>query len=180
MFEMSVGHYCMKNLVVICFTLLWMSSCNDYNPKFKLLQDEINHLNNVNDSLNLLVQKSKPGLGEIMLGIQVHHNKLWFAGKEGNWKLARFEHDEIMELLLQAETIEKERAEVKLFKAMIYPQLDTLSTAINKENSGLFIQSFTNLTYACNGCHKAVNYGFNTIIIPDSPPYSNQKFSLNE
>ncbi|HVX51453.1 MAG TPA: hypothetical protein VHB48_14915, partial [Chitinophagaceae bacterium] len=30
----------------------------------------------------------KPGLGEFMGGIQMHHAKLYFAGQSGNWKLA--------------------------------------------------------------------------------------------
>ena len=40
-----------------------------------------------------------PGLGEFMSGIQVHHEKLWFAGKAGNWQLADFETGEIRETI---------------------------------------------------------------------------------
>ena len=32
-----------------------------------------------------------------MSGIQVHHEKLWFAGTAKNWRLADFEIHEIME-----------------------------------------------------------------------------------
>src|SRR5215469_11885844 len=38
-----------------------------------------------------------PGLGEFMSGIQVHHEKLWFAGRAENWKLAEFEIGEMQE-----------------------------------------------------------------------------------
>ena len=44
------------------------------------------------DSLQIVLKNSyKPGLGEFMSQIQVHHAKLWFAGKNENWELANFE-----------------------------------------------------------------------------------------
>ncbi|MGE5413642.1 MAG: hypothetical protein ACM3NW_05660, partial [Syntrophomonadaceae bacterium] len=38
-----------------------------------------------------------PGLGELMTFNQMRHAKLWFAGEAGNWKLARYELDELGE-----------------------------------------------------------------------------------
>jgi hypothetical protein len=32
-----------------------------------------------------------PGFGDLMSSIQVHHSKLWFAGKNQNWALAAYE-----------------------------------------------------------------------------------------
>ncbi len=100
-------------------SLLFLFGCTENSGKLKDLQSEINKLNTQNDSLKKLVAISKPGLGELMLGIQVHHNKLWFAGREENWPLAQFEHDEIMEIIKQAEAIETDRAEVKLLDAIL-------------------------------------------------------------
>jgi len=48
-------------------------------------------------SLFLRFVSYKPGFGEFMGGIQVHHEKLWFAGTNQNWKLAGFEIHEIKE-----------------------------------------------------------------------------------
>jgi len=170
----------MKHIFIGSIVVIMMMSCNENNAKLKIVQDEINYLHKENDSLKMLIQKVKPGLGEIMLGVQIHHDKLWFAGKEENWKLAQFEQDEIMELLNQAESIENERSEVKLFRAMIYPQLDTLYKAIAGKDEDKFYRSFVNVTSACNSCHAAVHYEYNMIKIPESPPFSNQKFSSNE
>jgi hypothetical protein len=142
----------------------------------KTLQSEINYLNAKNDSLEKEIQSVKPGLGDLMLMIQVHHNKLYFAGKAGNWPLAQFEHDEIMEILKQAEDIEKDRSEVKLFHVMIYPQLDSIQLSITQKSEEYFNAAFTNLTSACNNCHTNTKYNFNKIIIPEHPPYSNQEF----
>src|ERR1700722_1146881 len=121
-----------KSLLFI--SLLFLFGCTENSSKLKDLQSEINKLNTQNDSLKKLVALSKPGLGELMLDIQVHHNKLWFAGREENWPLAQFEHDEIMEILKQAEAIENDRPEVKLFKPMIYAQLDSLQKAIKSKD----------------------------------------------
>ena len=38
-----------------------------------------------------------PGLGEIMGLDQIRHDKLWFAGENGNWPLAAYELDELQE-----------------------------------------------------------------------------------
>jgi hypothetical protein len=157
-------------------SLLLIAGCNDNRTTMKTLQSEINFLNAKNDSLEKEIKSVKPGLGDLMLMIQVHHTKLWFAGKEGNWPLAQFEHDEIIEILDQAEEIEKERSEVKLFKAMIYPQLDSIQLSIKQKDADHFSNTFTNLTNACNNCHAATKYQFNKIIIPEHPPYSNQEF----
>lgn len=162
------------SLLIICVLLLF--SCTDEHTKLNILQSEINYLHIKNDSLEKEIQNIKPGLGDLMLEIQVHHNKLWFAGKEENWPLAQFEHDEIMEIITQAETIEKERSEVKLFRVMIFPQLDSIQKCITQKNSSRFDSVFTNLTNACNNCHADTKFNFNRIIIPEHPPYSNQAF----
>jgi hypothetical protein len=151
--------------------------CNNDRTTLKTLQSEINYVNLKNDSLAKEIQQIKPGLGDFMLMVQVHHNKLFFAGKDLDWPLAQFEHDEILEILAQAEEIEKERNEVKLFKAMIYPQLDSIQLSIKKKDVIKFTSAFTNLTNACNNCHTNTKYGFNKITIPTLPPYSNQDFT---
>ena len=156
--------------------ILFISGCTDNRTTLKTLQSEINYLNAKNDSLEKEIQSVKPGLGDLMLMIQVHHNKLYFAGREGNWPLAQFEHDEIMEILKQAEDIEKERSEVKLFHVMIYPQLDSIQQAVKSKDGDRFNSAFTNLTNACNNCHTNTKFNFNKIIIPEHPPYSNQEF----
>jgi len=163
-------------LLALLIPALLLFGCTDEHTKLKTLQSEISYLNSKNDSLEKEIQSIKPGLGDLMLEIQVHHNKLWFAGKEENWPLAQFEHDEIMEIITQAETIEKDRSEVKLFRVMIFPQLDSIQQCITQKNAGRFDSVFTNLTHACNNCHADTKYNFNKIIIPEHPPYSNQEF----
>jgi hypothetical protein len=163
-------------LFLFAISVIFIVGCSNENTRLKILQSEINYLNIKNDSLEKEIQSIKPGLGDLMLEIQVHHNKLWFAGREENWPLAQFEHDEIVEILTQAQKIETERAEVKLFKVMLFPQLDSIQLSINQKNTDHFTSGFISLTNACNNCHTNTKFNFNKITIPDHPPYSNQEF----
>ncbi|HEY6977642.1 MAG TPA: hypothetical protein VH396_15195, partial [Chitinophagaceae bacterium] len=107
--------------------------------------------------------------------IQVHHAKLWFAGKNNNWKLADFEIHEIMEAVEDIRHYNREREEVKELP-MLQPALDSVSNAINKQDKNLFNKDFIILTNTCNNCHRAVHYEFNMVKIPETAPYSNQEF----
>lgn len=118
----------------------------------------------------------KPGLGEFMSGIQVHHAKLWFAGRSANWQLAGFEIDEIRESVDDIKKFCTDRPEVASLE-MIGPALDSVASAIAHENSIGFTNGFVLLTQTCNTCHKATQHAFNVIRIPDTPPFSNQVFA---
>lgn len=59
---------------------------------------------------------------------------------------------------------------------MIVPAMDSLSNSVKEQNDNKFGSVFTLLTATCKDCHKATNYGFNVIKIPDTPPFSNQVF----
>jgi hypothetical protein len=120
-------------------------------------------------------QHYKPGLGEIMSGIQTHHAKLWFAGINENWKLSEYEINEIREMLQTAKEIETDRTEVNNIP-MIYGDLDSVSNAIKAQNVTQFKNSFQSLTNTCNQCHRTVNFEFNVITIPTAPPVTNQDF----
>jgi hypothetical protein len=148
-------------------TLLWvLCSCQPNNSK---LYTRI-------DSLEKLVRNSyKPGLGEFMSSIQVHHNKLWFAGEARNWKLADFEIHEITEAIEGIEKYETEREETKKI-SMIKEPLDSVGAAIAHQDFTGFRKGYQLLTNTCNECHEATHFEFNTVKIPDKPPFSNQDF----
>jgi hypothetical protein len=130
------------------------------------------------DSLNKqLAQTYKPGLGEFMMGIQVHHAKIWFAGKNQNWKLADFEIGEIKETLEDVKKYCTDRPEIKSLP-IIYPALDSLASAVKAQNAKQFEKNFVLLTNSCNDCHKTTNHEFNVIKIPDTPPITNQEYKL--
>lgn len=129
----------------------------------------------INDVQTRVNNSYKPGLGEFMTDIQVHHAKLWFAGENENWKLADFEIKEIKESLDDIQKYCSDRPEVKAIP-MIFGAVDSVSAAIEKHDRELFKAGFTSLTSTCNSCHRATSHEFNMIKIPEYPPFSNQEF----
>jgi len=150
-------------------SLLIISACSDNSDKISELQNRI-------DSLQMIINDSyKPGFGEFMTNIQIHHAKLWFAGINQNWKLADFEIQEIKESLEDIQKYQSQREETKTLP-IIFPPLDSVQNSINNKSLNDFKQSFSHLTNTCNACHQAVKNEYNKIKIPDSPPFSNQIF----
>lgn len=148
-----------------------ISACNEQNNQSQILQNQIDSLR------SKLAETYKPGFGEFMSSIQVHHNKLWFAGKNQNWKLAAFEIDEIKESLGDIKEYCTDRLETKAI-GMIDEPLQKVSHSIQQKNITEFESSYTALTSTCNSCHQATQHEFNVIIVPTTPPFSNQNFKL--
>jgi hypothetical protein len=117
----------------------------------------------------------KPGFGEFMSAIQVHHEKLYFAGVNQNWALADFEMHEIGEAIDNLKIYCTDRPETSKL-AMIGPSLDSVAASVNRRDSSAFFRHFSYLTQACNDCHQATDHGFNRIVLPTRPPFSNQDF----
>jgi hypothetical protein len=157
----------MKKIYLILMILLFVTVCKESNNT----QQQIDELKK--ETLNTY----KPGFGEFMSIIQIHHAKLWFAGINENWKLANFELDEIKENVDAIEKYQKERVESKVLP-IINPALESVRNAVKKENKKLFTETFRLLTNTCNQCHQSTNFGFNVIKIPDTPPFTNQDFSV--
>lgn len=159
----------MKCLSFIAILLLF-TACNQ--------QTGNQNLQNRIDSLQAKLDNSyKPGFGEFMSSIQVHHNKLWFAGQNQNWQLANFEISEIKESLDGIKRYCTDRTETNSI-GMIEQPLRNVSNAIQQKNSIEFKNSYIILTSTCNNCHQVTQHGFNIITIPTVPPFSNQNFKL--
>src|SRR5215203_3108615 len=156
----------MKYLFIILI-FVCSSSCQQSNQN--VLRQKVDSLE------KKLANVYKPGFGEFMSSIQVHHAKLWFAGQNQNWKLADFEMHEIAETIDAIKEFQTEREESKKVD-MLKPSLDAVKDAIDKKDSALFNRSYLLLTNTCNDCHKAVNFSFNVVKVPETPPFSNQAF----
>jgi hypothetical protein len=156
------------NKLLVISSLLIFSACNN-QANNTALQAKV-------DSLNVqLAQTYKPGLGEFMSDIQVHHAKLWFSGKNQNWKLADFEMGEIKESVDGIKKYCTDRPEIKSLP-ILSPALDSVNNAIKAKNLQQFQKSFVFLTSSCNNCHQNTHHEFNVIKIPDTPPFTNQEF----
>ena len=158
----------MKKILVV-LTVFALFSCQTHNNNEALLQSRI-------DSLQTQLSETyKPGFGDFMSNIQAHHAKLWYAGKNQNWKLAEYEVKEIRENFDDIKKYETDRNEVNLI-GMIVPPLEQVSKAIQNKDMEQFNNNFTTLTKTCNACHLAAKYEFNVVKIPDEQTFSNQDF----
>lgn len=162
----------MKYNLIILLSLVFLS-CNQQFVSSKDLQNRIDSLE------HKLADTYKPGFGEFMSSIQVHHSKLWFAGQHQNWKLADFEIHEIMEAVENIKKYQTERKESKEID-MLSPAIDSMNHAIEQKNSLQFNNSFILFTNTCNKCHRATEFEFNVVKIPENPPFSNQEFQLKK
>jgi hypothetical protein len=158
------------NKALLLLVSLALASCSQHNPKMEIMQSHI-------DSLEKnLADTYKPGLGEFMSGIQMHHAKLWFAGTEGNWPLADFELGEIRESIDDIRKYQSDRIEVKTI-GMIDAPLIAIDSAVKQKDIAAFKTSYSLLTNTCNNCHRTNNFGFNVIKVPDAVPVPNQVFT---
>jgi hypothetical protein len=156
-------------LFIAGIMLLFLSSCARTGRRHGALQAKI-------DSLQRRLDDAyRPGLGEFMSGIQVHHAKLWFAGNAQNWKLADFEVGEIRETLDDVRKYCADRPELASLP-MIGPAMDSISSAVRQENLPKFKSAFILLTNTCNNCHRVTKHEFNVIRVPLTPPFTNQVF----
>lgn len=152
------------------FTLLFLAACANDDSKNQVLQAKIDQLQQQLD------HAYKPGFGEFMSSIQVHHAKLWFAGKHQNWELADFEIQEIEEALDGIQQYDQDRPESKAVSRMDGSIVD-LKKAIQLKDPEAFKQDFVQLTNTCNSCHVSTNHDYNVIKIPDQVPFTNQDFN---
>jgi len=119
-----------------------------------------------------------PGFGELMLNIQIHHAKLWFAGKNGNWQLAAYDESLIRSAIRKIRTFHPDAPNTAA-TTMIDIPMDSVAAAITRKDPAAFHRSFTFLTTTCNNCHAVTKHPFNVITIPTTEPIGNQDYSLN-
>jgi hypothetical protein len=156
-------------IAVILFSAALFGGCVSHNEESRRLQLQI-------DSLRASLNNSyKPGMGELMSNIQLHHSKLWFAGENKNWPLAEYNESLIQSAFKKIQLYHGKQPEAKA-AFMIVPAMDSISKAISEKNKGSFERSFLLMTLTCNNCHAVTNHLFNVITIPTIPPVTDQDF----
>lgn len=153
------------------FLVLLLASCSQPAGTDKQLQGRVD---SIQHALNNLY---KPELGEFMLLMQAHHQKLWHAGKAGNWKLAAFETSEMKEIIGNIRKYAADRKEVAELD-ILDPAIDSMASVADKKDAKLFERNFMMLTTSCNSCHTKVGYEFNKIKVPGSNSFPNQEFGM--
>jgi|HubBroStandDraft_1064217.scaffolds.fasta_scaffold684404_1 hypothetical protein len=121
-----------------------------------------------------------PRLNSIMIGIQLGHFKLWYAGIVRNWDLANYE----LTLIKTAfEDGKKYYPNLPMADMSTLTQpADELGDAIKAKDGAKFTKAFERLTAECNTCHQAAGLGFIVIRTPrlspiETSPLSDEAFS---
>lgn len=120
-----------------------------------------------------------PELGEQMLGLQIRHARLWYAGQARNWILAAFEVQEIKEALdavveqnPDAAPLQPQRL-ADVLPAMTRGPIRALRDAADHRNKAEFERAFDALSAACTGCHRVAGNTFLVIQRPRTPLLDN-------
>jgi mono/diheme cytochrome c family protein len=108
-----------------------------------------------------------------MTTTQFRHIKLWFAGKLGNWKLAAYELDQLASRLNEAAS----RTPVGAAADDTASQITSLRNAIDAKDLSAFTKAYSELTNACNDCHRAAGRGFVSVQVPAVSPFTDQDFA---
>lgn len=118
------------------------------------------------------------GLADVMQATQWRHIKLGYAIDAKNWSLLDYEIGKLADTFERAAML-YQNIPVEFIVGAVTP-LREMREAVS-EKSGVKIQaSFSNLTDACNACHRAAQVGFIVIQTPKamgvSSPLSNQQY----
>jgi hypothetical protein len=121
-----------------------------------------------------------PRLAEIMISTQLRHFKLWYAGRVGNWELAKYELAQIRASLADAPKYYPTVPAANM--GMLEQPEDEVGRAIEAKSSGDFTKAFGRLTATCNSCHEGTGFGFIQIREPrlspiETSPFSDQTFT---
>lgn len=103
------------------------------------------------------------GFSHTMVEVGYRYVELYWAGQDQNWKFAEHQVEHIREAIDAG----LERRPSRATSAQkIYPALDQMEAAIKNQNPEAFSKSFKHLRQTCNACHKAENFDFAYIGIP--------------
>jgi hypothetical protein len=128
-------------------------------PDYASLQREIEHLKRQ-------VKQLQPDITEAMLGLQIRHARLWFAGEAGDWELAAFQVHGLKDGLEGIVDIYPEHAALQperlgdILPAMMGAPMKTLRTAVDNKNKAEFEHAFDGVSAACTGCHTVAGFTF--------------------
>lgn len=120
-----------------------------------------------------------PGLEQFMNVILVEHNKLWFAAKARNWRLAEYQLGEIKEVMGDVQDLVptfKNLPLADMLDAVITKEIAALEKSIEAKDYKTFVGRYDKLTQACNTCHQGTENEFIVVQRPTWPAFTNQVY----
>ncbi len=118
-------------------------------------------------------------LAALMLRMQIHADKLYFAGNVSNWPLTNFylhELEETLEEIAEAKITEDGFAVSDAVQGFMGKPIEAMEAAAKTKDAAAFGTGYEQMVTACNGCHTASKHGFIVIQRPTRPIFTNQRF----
>jgi hypothetical protein len=117
------------------------------------------------DSLKQTIELLKPGLGEFMVQLEFHEERLARGIREKNFERASFEIDEINEVAEKVEQLRINNDKLKAsfgsyYKKYLYAPLDSLKSSADRKDANALQNHLITLVTNCNNCHKENSMGF--------------------
>jgi len=118
------------------------------------------------EQLKRQIKQLQPDITEAMLGLQIRHARLWFAGESGDWELAAFQVHGLQDGLDGVVDIYPEHAALQperlgdILPAMMGAPMKTLRASVDNKNKAEFERAFDGVSVACTGCHTVAGFTF--------------------
>ena len=111
-----------------------------------------------------------PSISDLMIAtIQPRHERLWRAGKNGNWDFAAYELGNLegaFNRLGHAHPTQAGISFPEMIASVTGEPFKELGAAVKSKDGVAFAKAYSDLTDACNSCHQALNHGVVTIRTP--------------
>ena len=110
----------------------------------------------------------QPGLGSIMIEFGHRFYVAYYAAKAGNWELASYQIDELVEAQEVAEATRPKYTEA--LKKFEHGEIADLKKVIKTKDWKLFAVQYTKTTHACNACHTSSGHPYIQYRLPKEAP----------
>ena len=110
----------------------------------------------------------QPGLGTIMIEYGTRFYIMYYAAKDGNWDLAKYQLKEALEIQEVGETTRPARA--PLLKAFETSYLDQLNQTVFAQDWTAFSTQYNATIQGCNGCHASLGFPYISFTVSSNPP----------
>ena len=107
-----------------------------------------------------------PSTSVIMLQMGERYKNLYWAAKQGKWKFANYQMEEMEQLIDMLIITRPNREKTAMeFKNTVF---SSMPEVVKSENWNTFKAGFENLRNACMACHAKNDHSFITLPIPKS------------
>jgi hypothetical protein len=117
------------------------------------------------DSLKQTIEFLKPGLGEFMVQLELHEERLGKGIQEKNFERVAFEIDEMSEVVEKVEQLKITNDKLKgsfsdFYKKYLNFPLDSLKASAGRKDEQALQNHLITLVTNCNSCHQENSMSF--------------------